>query len=152
VNAHGAQGLERVARAGDGWIASAPTPAALASARADLAQRTSAAGRDPNAVSVNVQIWVSAGQSDAGAQAKLRRSQHFRRLLARDPTRAESSVVDEFRASNLIGSPDRLIEQLRAFQGAGAQHVGLIFLGETVDELLEDMAAFSTEVMPAFAS
>jgi probable F420-dependent oxidoreductase len=152
VNAHGAQGLDRVARAGDGWIASAPTPEALASARADLAQRVTEAGRDPGAISVNVQIWVCAGQTNVDAEAKLRSSQHFKRLIAREPTRPESAVVDEFRASNLLGSPGRLIEGLRAFEAAGAQHVGLIFLGQTVDELLEDMAVFSKNVMPAFAS
>ena len=152
VNAHGSQGLDRVARAGDGWIASAPTPEALASARADLAQRVEEAGRDPSAISVNVQIWVCAGQADNDAEAKLRRSQHFKRLVARDPTQPESTLVDEFRASNLLGSPDLLIERLRAFEGAGAQHVGLIFLGETVDEMLDDITAFSTNVMPAFAS
>jgi probable F420-dependent oxidoreductase len=152
VNAHGAQGLERVARAGDGWIASAPTPQALASARADLAQRVTDAGRDPGAISVNVQIWVSAGRTSDDAEAKLRRSQHFKRLVARDPTRPDSAVVNEFRVSNLLGSPDLLVERLCAFEAAGAQHVGLIFLGETVDELLDDMAMFSKNVMSAFAS
>jgi alkanesulfonate monooxygenase SsuD/methylene tetrahydromethanopterin reductase-like flavin-dependent oxidoreductase (luciferase family) len=152
VNAHGAQGLDRVARAGDGWIASAPTPEALAAARADLAHRITDAGRDPGAISVNVQIWVCAGQDEDEAEAKLRRSQHFNRLLARDPTRPETTVVDEFRASNLLGSPDQLIERLRAFESAGAQHVGLIFLGQTVDELLEDITVFSQRVMPAFAT
>ena len=152
VNAHGAQGLERVARSGDGWIASAPTPEALAAARADLAQRTKAAGRDPAAISVNVQIWVCIGAAENDAVAKLRRSQHFKRLVARDPSRPESTVLDEFRASNLLGSPDQLIQRLQAFQAAGAEHVGLIFLGESVDELLEDVGAFSKNVMPAFAS
>jgi alkanesulfonate monooxygenase SsuD/methylene tetrahydromethanopterin reductase-like flavin-dependent oxidoreductase (luciferase family) len=151
VNAHGAQGLDRVARAGDGWIASAPTPEALASARADLGQRVAAAGRDPSAMSVNVQIWVCMAADETQAEAKLRRSQHFRRLAARDRHQSESSMVEEFRASNLLGPADRVIAQLRAFEAAGAQHVGLIFLGETVDELLADMAAFAEAVLPAFA-
>jgi probable F420-dependent oxidoreductase len=152
VNARGAQGLDRVARTGDGWIASAPTPDALASARADLFQRVKVAGRDPSDISVNVQIWVCTGQADADAEAKLRRSQHFRRLLARDPRRSESSIVDEFRASNLLGSPDRLIDRLHAYEAAGAQHVGLIFLGGTVEQLLDDMASFAQTVLPAFAA
>jgi probable F420-dependent oxidoreductase len=152
VNAHGAQGLDRVARAGDGWIASAPTPEALASARAELTQRVTEAGRDPDAISINVQIWVCTGQTNADAEAKLNRSQHFKRLVARDPARPESAVVEEFRASNLLGSPDQLIERLRAFEASGAQHIGLIFLGQTLDELLEDMAIFSKDVMPIFAT
>jgi probable F420-dependent oxidoreductase len=151
INALGAVGLERVARTGDGWIASAPTPAALAVARGDLFERVKKAGRDPANISVNVQIWVCIAPDDTQAEARLRRSHHFRRLAARDPSRSESSIVDEFRASNLLGPPDRLIDQLRAFEGAGAQHVGLIFLGDTVDELLDDMALFANAVLPAFA-
>jgi alkanesulfonate monooxygenase SsuD/methylene tetrahydromethanopterin reductase-like flavin-dependent oxidoreductase (luciferase family) len=151
VNAHGALGLERVARTGDGWIVSAPRPAALARARADLFERVKAAGRDPADISVNVQMWVCQAPDDTQAEAKLRRSQHFRRLAGSDPSRSESSIVDEFRASNLLGSRDRLIDQLRRFEGAGAQHVGLIFLGDNVDELREDMASFAHAVLPAFA-
>jgi probable F420-dependent oxidoreductase len=152
VNAHGAQGLDRVARTGDGWIASAPTPEALASARADLAQRVTAAGRDPGEISVNVQIWVCSGRSDADAEARLQRSQHFKRLVARGAGRSVSSIVDEFRAGNLFGSPDRLVEQLRAYADAGAQHVGLVFLGESVDELVDDMDSFAQSVLPIFAA
>lgn len=152
VNAHGAQGLNRVARTGDGWIASAPTPEALASARADLSQRTQAVGRSPADISVNVQIWVCMGPDEARAEAKLRRSQHFRRLAARNPSLTEASIVDEFRASNLLGSADRLIERLSAYQAAGAEHVGLIFLGETTEELLDDMALFADTVRPIFAA
>ena len=152
VNAHGAQGLDRVARAGDGWIASAPTPEALASARSDLFRRIQAAGRDPADISVNVQIWVCTGPDEALAEAKLRRSQHFKRLVARTPGQSEASIVDEFRASNLLGSADRLIERLGAYQAAGAQHVGLIFLGETTEELMDDMALFGDTVRPIFAT
>jgi alkanesulfonate monooxygenase SsuD/methylene tetrahydromethanopterin reductase-like flavin-dependent oxidoreductase (luciferase family) len=151
VNAHGALGLDRVARLGDGWIASAPTPTELNGARAALAERLTRAGRHPADVSVNVQIWVCMAADETQAEAKLRRSQHFRRLAARDRHQSESSMVEEFRASNLLGPADRVIAQLRAFEAAGAQHVGLIFLGETVDELLADMAAFAEAVLPAFA-
>src|SRR5207244_6573264 len=96
VNAHGGQGLDRVARTGDGWIASAPTPEALAAARADLFQRVKAAGRNQGDISVNVQIWVCMGREEADAEAKLRRSQHFKRLVARDASRSEASILDEF--------------------------------------------------------
>jgi alkanesulfonate monooxygenase SsuD/methylene tetrahydromethanopterin reductase-like flavin-dependent oxidoreductase (luciferase family) len=152
VNAHGAQGLDRVARTGDGWIVSAPTPEALGAAQADLFQRVKAAGRDPADISVNVQIWVCMGEDDTHAEARLRRSQHFTRLSARDRSRSESSIVEEFRASNLLGPRNRLIDRLRSYEAAGAQHVGLIFLGDNVDELLDDMASFAETVLPDFAT
>ena len=147
VNADSEIGLDRVARLGDGWIVSAPTPTGLRQARAGLADRATQAGRDPNAISVNVQIWIVLGRDQADAEARLRRSQHFRRLVAsgQDPR----AVVNEFRVRNLLGSPDEIVDQLRAFQEAGADHIGLIFLGQTVDELLADVDAFAQHVLPA---
>jgi alkanesulfonate monooxygenase SsuD/methylene tetrahydromethanopterin reductase-like flavin-dependent oxidoreductase (luciferase family) len=93
-------------------------------------------------------LFESESATHAG---KLRRSQHFKRLVVRTPSQSEASIVDEFRASNLLGSADRLIERLRLYHAAGAQHVGLIFLGETTDELMDDMALFGETVRPIFA-
>ena len=152
VNADSDVGLDRVARLGDGWIASAQTPAGLVKARAALAERGSAAGRDPAAISVNVQIWVSLGRDRSEAEARLRRSQHLRRLLAARPSPDERVVLDEFAGRNLLGSPDEVRAQLHAFEQAGADHVGLIFLGQTIDELLADLDLFAERVLPDFPS
>jgi probable F420-dependent oxidoreductase len=152
INADSDIGFDRVARRGDGWIAAAPTPARLVQARATLAERVTAAGRDPGAISVNVQIWVSLGRDRSEAEARLRRSQHLRRLLATRPSQDAQVVVDEFAARNLLGSPDEVRAQLHAFEQAGANHVGLIFLGQTVDELLADLDLFAERVLPDFPS
>jgi probable F420-dependent oxidoreductase len=152
VNADSDVGFDRVARLGDGWIASAPTPAGLVEARAALAQHVTAAGRDPAAISVNVQIWASLGRDRSEAEARLRRSQHLRRLLAARPSRDEQVMVDEFAARNLLGGPDEVRAHLHALEHAGADHVGLIFLGQTVDELLADLDLFGERVLPDFPS
>ena len=59
-----------MARLGDGWIAAARSPEGLASGRAALAERARALGRDPSAISVNMQIWIALGRDRAGSQAQ----------------------------------------------------------------------------------
>jgi probable F420-dependent oxidoreductase len=142
VNADGEAGLERVARLGDGWILSAPTPWRLAELRSALGERS----RRP--ISTNVQVWVSLGRDRAEAEARLRRSQHFRRLTAVQGD--EQHVLDAFVERNLFGSPDQIRDQVAAFQAAGADHLGLIFLGDAIDDLLGDLDRFAEHVLPAF--
>jgi probable F420-dependent oxidoreductase len=155
INARGPVGLERVARSGDGWIAavsrgSIRSPVAIASARADLAERARAVGRDPGTIPVFIQTWLALGRDQREAEARLRRSQHFRRLLARDPNRSENALLEEYRAGNLLGGPEQVIEQLRAFERAGVDHVGLVVLGDTVDEFISDLELLAESVLPSF--
>jgi alkanesulfonate monooxygenase SsuD/methylene tetrahydromethanopterin reductase-like flavin-dependent oxidoreductase (luciferase family) len=157
INARGPVGLERVARSGDGWIAavsrgSVGSPDAVSSARADLAARARAVGRDPGTIPVFIQTWLVLGQDEGEAETRLRRSQHFRRLRARNPERPENVLLDEYRAGNLLGSPEQVIEQLRAFERAGVEHVGLVVLGDTIDELMSDLERLAERVLPSFQS
>jgi len=44
-----------------------------------------------------------------------------------------------------------VIAQIRTLaRVTGTAHVGVVFLGDTVSELLADMELFATRVMPAF--
>lgn len=151
ISAHGAVGLRRTGRIGDGLIVAGLRPAGLAEAKRELAAGAAEGGRDPASLSLHAQIWLSFGRDQAEAEAKLRRSQHFSRLVANHPERSEAAVLAEYRAGNLFGNPDEVIEQLRVFEGAGVTHMGIVFLGATTDELLADMTLFAERVMPAFA-
>jgi hypothetical protein len=44
-----------------------------------------------------------------------------------------------------------VINQLRRFQRDGVTHMGIVFLGETMEELFADMELFARRVVPAFA-
>ena len=51
-------------------------------------------------------------------------------------------------ASNLVGSPEAILERLSALAEAGVDHCAAIaFPAETVDELLEQWELFSTEIV-----
>jgi alkanesulfonate monooxygenase SsuD/methylene tetrahydromethanopterin reductase-like flavin-dependent oxidoreductase (luciferase family) len=83
---------------------------------------------------------------------RLKRSQHWRRTMAIAKGVGEDEQLRRFAAGNLLGSPDEVIAQIRSFeQRTGVEHMGVVMLGETTDELVGDMELFAQEVMPAFA-
>jgi alkanesulfonate monooxygenase SsuD/methylene tetrahydromethanopterin reductase-like flavin-dependent oxidoreductase (luciferase family) len=150
LGANGPAGLRRVARYADGWVAASDSPDNVAAGRAQLDAALTERGRDPAPVETHIQTWLSFGRDDAEAEAKLRRSQHFRRIVAHQADPSESAALEHFRAGNLLGRPKDVVEQLRAFEQAGVTHLGVVILSDGLDDLLADMELFATEVMPAF--
>jgi probable F420-dependent oxidoreductase len=152
VSAHTPASLRRTGRLADGLIVAALSESQTAEARRELALGAIESGRDPAALGLHFQIWLTFGKDRGEAEARLRRTQHFRRMVARHPTHSEAAVLADYRAGNLFGSPEDVIDQLRRFERGGVDHMGVVFLGETMDELLADMELFAERVMPAFAS
>jgi probable F420-dependent oxidoreductase len=152
LNAHADAALARVGRMADGWIVAGLPHGRLAAARAQVDAAAEAAGRDPSAIGVHLQIWVTLGADRAAAEAKLRRSQHFRRMVALHLERSEAATMSRYVGGNLLGSPEEVAEQLRPYEAAGVGHFGLVFIGNDLSELLEDVERFASEVMPRFTS
>jgi alkanesulfonate monooxygenase SsuD/methylene tetrahydromethanopterin reductase-like flavin-dependent oxidoreductase (luciferase family) len=130
-------GLRRVARAGDGWLASAynTTPERFSEALQILAQELAAAGRRPegfpNALST-MWTWVAKDRREGdrmlvGSLAP---------LLGRDP--------DELRAQVCVGSPEHCAEILARYARAGC---GRVFLWPLGDERRQ-LERVASEVAP----
>jgi alkanesulfonate monooxygenase SsuD/methylene tetrahydromethanopterin reductase-like flavin-dependent oxidoreductase (luciferase family) len=121
-------GLARVARAGDGWLASAynTTPERFAAARADLAQALTRRGRDadgfPNALAT-MWTWVT----DDRAEADRVLGDMLAPLLGRDP--------GELRAQVCVGPVDHCAQLLSRYARAGCQRVYLWPLGDETRQL-----------------
>jgi probable F420-dependent oxidoreductase len=150
LNAHASAGLARVGRMANGWIVAGLPLDRLVSARQEVDAAARDAGRSPDEIGVHAQLWICIGEDRQAAEAKLRRTQHFRRLVALQPERSEEAVLARYRAGNLLGSPADVAAELRQYEQAGLDHVGLVFLATTADELLSDVALFAERVMPAF--
>lgn len=152
LNAHADVALERVGAAADGWIVAALPADRTAQARSVVDAAARRAGRDPRSIGTHFQIWLSFGNDRRAAVEKLKRSQHWRRMLAVGRDASEDAQLRRFGSGSLLGSPAEVIEQIGALEThAGVQHLGVVMLGETVQELMDDMELFAREVMPAFA-
>jgi alkanesulfonate monooxygenase SsuD/methylene tetrahydromethanopterin reductase-like flavin-dependent oxidoreductase (luciferase family) len=111
-------GLRRVARLGDGWLASAynTTPAAFGRARASLSDALCTEGRDgevfPNAL-VTMWTWITEDERDAD------RVLHdvLGPMLKRDPALLRDQLC--------VGPPERCAELLARYADAGCERVYL---------------------------
>lgn len=119
-------GLRRVARLGDGWLASGynTTPAQFREARTKLAAELREAGKDPddfpNAIAT---MWLYVTESRRDAE----------RMLEDVLAPALGRPVEALRALDLpIGSAEQCAERLDAYARAGAQR---IFVWPLADEL-----------------
>ena len=121
-------GLARVARAGDGWLASAynTTPERFAAARAALTEALENRGRDaagfPSALAT-MWTWVSEDRAEGDRVL----SDVLAPILRRDP--------DELRSQVCVGPAGHCAELLSRYAAAGCDRVYLWPLGEEPRQL-----------------
>ncbi len=133
-----AAGLARVARAGDGWLASAynTTPERFGAARTALAGALEERGRDaggfPNALST---MWTWVSKDRAEGERVL--TDVLAPILRRSP--------DDLRAQVCVGPAEHCVELLARYAEAGCQRVYLWPLGDEPHQI--ELAA--TAVLPA---
>jgi alkanesulfonate monooxygenase SsuD/methylene tetrahydromethanopterin reductase-like flavin-dependent oxidoreductase (luciferase family) len=135
-----AAGLRRVARLGDGWLASAynTTPADFRAARELLSEELRGRGRDPERFpNALVTMWTWITDDDAEAERVLRGV--LAPMLRRDP--------DTLRRGLCVGPPERCAELLSRYADAGCERVHIWPLGDEPRQI--ERAA--SEVLPAIA-
>jgi alkanesulfonate monooxygenase SsuD/methylene tetrahydromethanopterin reductase-like flavin-dependent oxidoreductase (luciferase family) len=131
-------GLRRVARLGDGWLASAynTTPKGFNAAKESLSEELRARGRDtdrfPNAL-VTMWTWITEDARDADRVLR----DVLSPLLGRDP--------DVLRDQLCIGPAGKCAELLSRYAEAGCERVHLWPLGDEPQQI--ELAA--TAVLPA---
>jgi probable F420-dependent oxidoreductase len=130
-------GLRRVARLGDGWLASGynTSPEAFRTTRASLDELLRTEGRDPTAFpSTLATCWLYVTDDPASERAVVE-------LLSRMLRRSE----DEVRTRLPIGSPARCADLFAGYQAAG---VGRVLVWPVGDEL-EQIERLAADVIPA---
>ena len=115
-------GLRRVARAGDGWLASAynTTPEGFAEARALLAGEAAARGRDEDIPNALATMWTWVAEDAAEGDRVL--NDVLAPLLGRDPRELGEQVC--------VGTAEHCAELLSRYARAGCQRVYMWPLGE----------------------
>ena len=146
---------EVIAQQADAYVMHGDAPEVIAAKIADLAARRAVAGRPPLAFGVSG--YVICRDTEAEAQAELERILDVRSSAEAyasyqdfvEGSQLESRVsVEEYSVSNrglrsgLIGTPDQIIDRLRAYEQAG---VGLMLLQFSPQR--EEMARFGRDVI-----
>jgi len=149
---------EVIAQQADAYVMHGDSPEVIAAKVADLTARRGAAGRPPLAFGVSG--YVICRDTQAQAQAELDRILDVRSSAEAyasyqdfvDGSQLESRIsVEEYSVSNrglrsgLIGTPDQIIDRLRAYEQAG---VGLMLLQFSPQR--EEMARFGRDVIRSY--
>jgi alkanesulfonate monooxygenase SsuD/methylene tetrahydromethanopterin reductase-like flavin-dependent oxidoreductase (luciferase family) len=121
-------GLGRVARLGDGWLASAynTTPDGFAVAWDSLRERLAGRGKDPDTFPNALATMMFRVEDDPGA-ARHALEWMVAPSLGRDPAELEDRL--------LVGTVESCAERLREYERAGVQRVFLWPVGEPIEQL-----------------
>jgi alkanesulfonate monooxygenase SsuD/methylene tetrahydromethanopterin reductase-like flavin-dependent oxidoreductase (luciferase family) len=128
-------GLRRVARHGDGWLASAyhGTPQHIEESLAYLRGQLAALGKDPAGFPVALATtYLFVSEDPVVLRTALE--------LVVSPTAAPSDLQDRL----LIGTPEECVDRIRGLEAAGIEE---IFVWPVRDELLQ-LRFFAEEVIP----
>jgi probable F420-dependent oxidoreductase len=117
--------LKRAATIGDGWHPSGMSPEEFGVGREEVRKLASAAGRDPDALTMSIRVEV-----EAHGRASSQRAQHRTRLLG--------------------DNVNQMIAGIGAYQRAGVEHVVLALNSGDIPRITELMADISKRVIPQF--
>jgi probable F420-dependent oxidoreductase len=149
-NAEGS--IRRAAELCEGWLPAALGPERLAAGRDRLHALAAAAGRDPAAIEIAPQLLVCIGRTAEAAEREFKRSQAYEHLLSLQRSTLRGFDVESYVAMNLVGSVEEICERVDRYRNAGADHLaGLLFVGNSVAEMNEQVQLFAETVMPEFA-
>jgi alkanesulfonate monooxygenase SsuD/methylene tetrahydromethanopterin reductase-like flavin-dependent oxidoreductase (luciferase family) len=144
-------GLRRVARFGDGWLASAfeSTPASFREASARLGENLVAEGKDPAGFPNAVSTMFTYVSRDESRLAEVGRFGPFGQRPAgqegrEPPPRVLQQAQAHVRQPPLVGTPEQCAERLSGFNEAGVQ---TLYLAMMVDPM-EQLHYFMEEVAP----
>jgi probable F420-dependent oxidoreductase len=143
--------IRRAAELCDGWLPAKLGIDGIREGRAKLARYARAAGRDPSQIATAMQLVVCLARTNDEAWEIYNRSPFdiFRASLA--DTMLKGVNVDDYKALNLVGTPDEVCARIAALEEAGVSHLcSLLFVGNTVPEMLTQIREFARVVMPAF--
>jgi alkanesulfonate monooxygenase SsuD/methylene tetrahydromethanopterin reductase-like flavin-dependent oxidoreductase (luciferase family) len=126
--------FRRIAAYGQGWIDSTQPPETICANAERLRTYAAEAGRGDVQFEIARQFYVSIASTKEEAIAN----------------HAAAVPVTRGKERGLIGTPDQVIAQLKAFEAAGATELCVIFYYRLVESAERQLRLFAKEVMPAF--
>ena len=144
--------IRRAAESCQGWFPAKLGPEKIREGRAKLDKYARAAGRNPATITTALQSVVCLGTTAEQARETFMGSSFdlFRKSLQN--TMMKNIDIDAYLRMNLVGSPAEVCAKVEAYQKAGVDHLAaLLFVGNTVEEMRQQIRWFAREVLPVFA-
>jgi probable F420-dependent oxidoreductase len=149
VGGNNPNAFRRAAIYGDGWLPAGMPVDHIRERVARFRELVEEQGRDYDRMDVAMQLIAYVGKTHEQAVERFKASQMYQHLVSLSQSTLKDQEGVKHEETNLIGTPDEVIEKARRFEEAGVKHLcGTYFCAETVDELLDQMQVFAEEVTP----
>jgi probable F420-dependent oxidoreductase len=146
-------GAVRAGRYAQGWLPAVLPVDVLRQKVAIVREAAQAAGRSADTIDIAPQMSVSLGKTHDEALRRFRESQVYQHMLSLKRSTLKDLDLSQVERMNLIGTPAEVIDQIGLYRDAGVTHCcALIFPASTIEETIEQMAWFSSDVMGRFAA
>lgn len=143
--------IRRAAELCEGWLPAALPLEGIAAGKAKLERYAREVGRDPSTIAIAPQLIVCIADKAADARAIFERSQLYHHLVSLQQSTLKNVSIDAYMTTNLVGTSDDICSQVEALKAVGVGHLcGLYFVGNTVDEMLDQIRMFGRDVIPNF--
>lgn len=144
------KGIKRAAKWGNGWSPCCVSAEEIKEGASKLRDYTDQVGGDFSEISVAPEYYLCIDKDFERAMSKFRSSRTYKHLLSLKNITLKGQPIETYERNNLIGTPNTISDQIEKFIEAGAVHMPLIPLAETIEEFLEQIKLFSKEVIPSF--
>jgi probable F420-dependent oxidoreductase len=146
IGGHNLKAVERAAEIGQGWLPGWRPFHELAERIKALRKHAEAAGRDPKEIEIAPQFSLLVARTHEAAVQTYMNSG----LVADRVSPVHTSCDPAYQAtSNLVGSPQSIIEKIHQLKAMGVDHCAAMAVAvNTQEELFEQMHWFAEEIMP----
>ena len=143
--------IRRAAELCEGWLPAGISPDGIAARKEKLEHWARAAGRDPSTIVIAPQLIVCIAENADDARRIFEQSQLYHHLVSLQNSTLKGIAIDEYMTTNLLGTPDDIVPKVEALEAVGVTHLcGLYFVGNTVDEMMDQVRLFARDVISAF--
>jgi alkanesulfonate monooxygenase SsuD/methylene tetrahydromethanopterin reductase-like flavin-dependent oxidoreductase (luciferase family) len=148
-----AAGVRRAARWGQGWFPAAMGIDDLKRGIDVLGEECERIGRDPLEVAIAPQLTCGIGRTHEAGLAQFRRSRMYTHLQTLSASTLKQQDLSKLEETNLVGSTEEIVGKIKRLEEVGVSMLAAMsFTSNSYEEMLDDMALFAEEVIPAFST
>ncbi|MFQ6125467.1 MAG: LLM class flavin-dependent oxidoreductase [Candidatus Heimdallarchaeota archaeon] len=144
--------IKRAAKYGIGWFPAGLTPHELKNAIFQLKKYSDKYEREYSKIDIAPQLAVCIAKTHEETIQKYKNSQIYAHDLSIKNSTLKRQNVENLEERDLIGTVNEIISKIEEYHVVGVDHLpALIFVGNAIEAVSEDMRLFAEEIIPSFS-
>ena len=151
IGGNARKNTKRVAKYGTGWFPAVLPPEKIEGMLTTMEQDLKKEGRSLGDIDVAPQFGICIANTREKAVKTFKKSQVYKHFLSLSESTLKGQSLKALENQNLVGNPDDIIQKVDEYKKVGVTHMaGLIFAGNSINDIVEQMTLLAREVIPSF--